>query len=140
RRRGFSPEPTVQLSRLRLRRHAELALEDAQTDLVLLQRRRMLPLSSVEAHERTMRGFVERIEHEKAPRDLECAVEAALGRAPGEQRGEGAPLDAARRLALGCRPLVDAGRGVGSARWDIITLQLCESRAVLLWRVLRGDT
>src|SRR5207237_4991803 len=111
RRRGFSPEPTVQLSRLRLRRHAELALEDAKTDLVLLQRRRILALSSVEAHERTMRGLVERIEHEKAPRDLECAIEAALVRAPGEQRGERAPHDATQPLALGCHPLLEARLG-----------------------------
>jgi len=56
-------EILIQSSRLRLGLSAQLAPEQADADLVLLQRGASPALPRIEAHQRSMRGLLKWVEH-----------------------------------------------------------------------------
>ena len=99
----------VELLRLRLRLHPQLAPQRLHAGLVAPQRGRAAPLGRIEPHERAMRGFLQRIEREDAQRGLDGALRLSGRGLPGEQRVEHAQAQLAQPLTLPVEPELEGG-------------------------------
>src|SRR5438552_7480238 len=90
--------------RLRLRLHAELALQDANADLILRQRRVPPSAQDVQAHAGAVRRLLQRIEGEQLAGDLDRAVDASGRGFERDETRRGIDGALAQPLALGEEP------------------------------------
>ena len=79
----------VQAFRLGLRLDANLGLQPVPASLILLQRQCRLALLGVDAHQRAVSVFTQRIERDQPACHRNRVVVHAIGHMPGEQSGQG---------------------------------------------------
>src|SRR5581483_3302180 len=86
---------------------AELALEPADADLVLPQRRRPPALAPQQLHHRPMHVLAQRVEREEPRRGVECGFGSAVRDAPLEELRQDLDREPVQALALDGAPLLE---------------------------------
>src|SRR5262249_27253277 len=99
----------IKLPRCLLWLHTQLASQQVDTNLVLMESRGPPPLARVEAHERAMRHFLEGIEAEQAQRGLNGPLRSLKLHLVSEQLGHRLGGEFVQALALGAQPLLELG-------------------------------
>ena len=92
-----------------LRLNTELTVEDVDAELILTQRRGAPALPGIEAHERAMGHFLQRIEAEQSQRRLDRRFRSLELQPVREQLGERLEGEFVKALSLGAQPLFERG-------------------------------
>ncbi len=85
---------------LQLRLRVQFALEDRNAHLVLAQGRAPAPELNVQTHERSVHGFLQRIEDQQPQGRLHGGLGSAVGALLGQEPGEGSQGKLVQALAL----------------------------------------
>ncbi len=101
----------------------ELALERADAELVLAERRASAAELHVQPHQRAVHRLLERIEGEELERGLHGRLRRPRRPMPGEEPGQGLHRGLAQALALGQEPLLERRLLQRQARQEVALVQ-----------------